>query len=351
MTDYDLPRPDDEDTADLIPPPRADDTPLPGVTRPLHVQTDDPADTRPKPPPGLREAVGLEDTAEIRVQRTRARPMLLLTIMLSTLCICLTLVGMAGVAGYRDGLATSHAKSTQAQATEIADQYALAMDDLQQGRYELAIARLSWIVQTVQPGREYMQDSPELLALASTMNAASDTPMPTTTFTPSPSPSPTTSAPVEISPTPGATDPDTLYNQAAGAMARQDYEEAILWLDSLRAAAPDHRPQETQAMLMEALVTLGKTYIYGANADGEDKLARGIFLLYRANEIEPVEPQSLMYEADFAERYLNARNYLIGGNTAAALPVLTALCNENCNWGYHGVSVRDLLIQAGGSPP
>jgi hypothetical protein len=75
-------------------------------------------------------------------------------------------------------------------------------------------------------------------------------------------------------------------------------------------------------------------------------LARGVFLIYRADELGTVEPASWLYEADFGERYLNARNYVNGGNYAAALPILQTLYDENPNWSYRGVSVSDLYERA-----
>lgn len=134
------------------------------------------------------------------------------------------------------------------------------------------------------------------------------------------------------------------------------YEEAIEWLRSLRALDPNHRPAETQTMLMEALTLQGRIYLRGANEDGEDRLARGILLIYEADDLGTVEPAGLLYEADVAERFLNARSYLNGGNYAQASAILEQLCAEadsTCNWSYRGTSVRDLLEQAraGGPAP
>ncbi|MBN1201019.1 MAG: hypothetical protein JXJ20_04105 [Anaerolineae bacterium] len=347
-------------------------------------------DTRPKPPPGLREAVVVEpseplpeasdvppppieqmqfgppdalvarlaaeeppvhildDTAEMvaAVSRSAARPLLLGVIMLGTLCICLMLVALAGFAGYRDGLATNDYRVTQTLATGIAEQYATGVADFQSGNFELAIARLEWIVKTIQPAPDYLRDSPALLAMASTMNAYTPTPTATGTPTPTAIPEPTL-IPADVeTPEPTGADPAYLYEQAETAMRQSDYEAAIEWLESLRGLDTGYRAAEATAMYMEALTRLGRMYLRGQNTDGEDQLARGVLLIYRADEIGMVEPASLLYEADFAERYLNARNYISGGNYAAAVPVLDVLCNENCDWAYRGVSVRDLLEQA-----
>jgi tetratricopeptide (TPR) repeat protein len=144
-------------------------------------------------------------------------------------------------------------------------------------------------------------------------------------------------------------DPAYFYNQAATAMSVFRYEEAIEWLDALQVLAPDYRAAEAKAMLMDALTKQGRIYLYGQNEDGEDRLARGVLLIYRANELGSVEPSTLLGQAIFVERYLNARNYVAGGYYAAALPILEQLCAENCGWGYPNwdpVTVSDLLEQA-----
>ena len=253
-------------------------------------------------------------------------------------------------------MATNDVRITQTLATGIAEQYATGVADLEQGYAELAAARFGWIVETVQPPTEYALNSAQLLATARAISSYTPTPAPTMTETPPPSLTPT------LSPTPEATlsptvtlnpleDPAYLYDQAAAAMSLIRYEDAIEWLDALRALAPTYRAEETKAMLIEALTQQGRIYLRGQNKDGEDKLARGVLLIYRAGELGPVEPAELLGEAIFVESYINARNYVAGGEYAAALPILEDLCNMNCNWGYPSydpITVRDLLDQAQG---
>ena len=100
---------------------------------------------------------------------------------------------------------------------------------------------------------------------------------------------------------------------------------------------------------MEALTQQGRIYLRGQNTDGADMLARGVLLIYRANELGPVEPSELLGEAIFVESYINARSYVAGREYAAALPILEELCSMNCGWGYpnvDSVTVRDLLDEA-----
>jgi hypothetical protein len=295
------------------------------------------------------------DTAEIpALPPTPARALLLAVVMLGTVCLCMALVSFAGFAGYRDGLATNDVKITQTLATGIAEQYATGVADLEQGYAELAAARFGWIVETVQPPAEYALDSAQLLATARVISSYTPTASPMPTETPVPSPTPTLSPTPEPTLAPTATldsleDPAYLYEQAATAMSLVRYEDAIEWLDALRGLAPDYRAEETKAMLIEALTQQGRIYLRGQNKDGEDKLARGVLLIYRADELGPVEPSELLGEAYFAESYINARNYVAGGQYAAALPILEDLCNMNCDWGYPNydpVTVRELLDQA-----
>lgn len=381
---------DDEIPDDVLPP---DEEPLPLDDADLTGETlaapepgnetgdDDSAEesTRPKAPPGLREAILAQqaagqqappstfafpeppldpahDTAEVAAVAYRPVPRLLLAVvMLGMICLCATLVGMAGFAGYRDGLATNDVKLTQTMATEIGAQYQAGMDDIEAGHYGLAMERLAWIIETVQPGPEYMRDSREQWARAATLNAITPAPLATATpaVTPTREPLPLateeTAATTETPAPANQQDPAYMYEQAEQAARGGDFETTIAWAESLRSVAPDYRPAEVTAMLMDALVKQGTIYLRGANADGEDKLLRGILLIYRADDLGPVG--SLMYEADFAERYLNARSYLDGGNTAAAAPILERLCVENCDWSYRGVSVRDLVEQATGVRP
>lgn len=335
-------------------------------------------DTQPKLRPGdpataylaMSEPLALEDDTSPRPPvpprqaGTPARALLLVMVMAGMLCICVAIVGLAGVAGYRDGLATNKARATQTVAAEIAQQYAAGVENMDQGLFELAIARFEWIVETVRPPARYLGDSPARLAAARTAIAVTPTATvtpteaATATLTPAPQPTrtPVPSPATQATAAPDPADPAYLYDQAARAMRLSRYEEAIEWLRSLQALDPNHRPAETQGMLMEALTLQGRIYLRGANEDGEDQLARGILLIYEADDLGTVEPQSLLYEADVAERYLNARSYVNGGNYAQAIAILEQLCAEaetTCNWGYRGVSVRDLLEQAraGGPAP
>jgi len=362
----DGPNGDEEFAPELRPSESPDDDRLPAGSSPI---LDEPPlaedDTRPRAPVAAPQAPApagalsldeppvdpLADTAPIMAARLPARRLLLALALGAPLCLCLLLVGFASVAGYRDGLATNDARFTQEVATRIAEQYRIGVSDLTQGYAELAADRFAWIVETVQAPAAFAGDSADLLATARAIASSTPTPPPTATLTPSPTPTPTLSPAAQATSVVGNTpspleDPAYLYQQAATAMSLVRYEEAIEWLDALRALAPDYRPAEVEAMLIEALTQQGKLYLRGQNPDGADMLARGVLLIYRANDIRPVEPSTLLGEAIFVEMYINARNYVNGGYYDNALPILEELCAMNCDWGYSGVTVRDLRDRA-----
>ncbi|MBI5958318.1 MAG: hypothetical protein HY866_06280 [Chloroflexi bacterium] len=324
-------------------------------------------DTRPRPPVVLAEENPAfvqawlaadeppidphADTAEVPLPRSTARPVLVGVVMAATICLCLALVGLAGFAGYRDGLATNDARITQTLATGIAQQYATGVADLQQGYAELAAARFSWIVETIQAPTQYALDSRLQLAMAKTIAAYTPTPsptiLPTATATLTPMPTEPPIPTVEPSATLDALlDPAYLYQQAQVSMGVMRYEEAIEWLDALIALDPTHRPSEVKPMLVEALFKQGAIYLNQQNEDGADMLARGVLLVYRANDLAPGEEPTIYGGAIFAEMYINARNYVNGGYYSEALPILQDLCSINCGWSYHQVSVQNLLDQA-----
>ncbi|MEB2289113.1 MAG: hypothetical protein OZ934_13485 [Anaerolineae bacterium] len=318
-------------------------------------------DTRPRAPVvapaagalGLAEPPidPLADTAPNIVAGLPARRLLLILTLGAPLCLCLLLVGFSGFAGYRDGLATNDARFTQEVATSIAEQYRIGVSDLTQGYAELAADRFAWIVETVGAPADFAGDSAELLATARAIASYTPTPPPTATPTPSPMPTPTLTPTAQATAAPedapnSLEDPAQLYERAAMAMSVMRYEEALEWLDALRALAPDYRAAEVEAMLIEALTQQGRMYLRGQNPDGADMLARGVLLIYRANDIRPVEPSTLLGEAIFVEMYINARNYVNGGYYDNALPILEELCAMNCGWGYGGVTVRDLRDRA-----
>lgn len=326
-----------------------------------------PADTQPKSPTGLSEAIqerSLEDTGQhqpvlpppMKIDNEPAclRTLLILAVIGISSCMCLAIVSLAGFAGIRDEVEVIGTQAVEIQQTDVADQYQRGVTDMQAGNYELAEPRFEYVLTEI----PNYADAENLLAQVQTIlnitPTSSSTPTVSATETPQPTSTSVPEATLEVTEEiPAATatrsgpNPEGLYTNAETAMFMGNYEEAISWLEALIQLDPSYRRTEARNMLIEALSTQGLAYLRGMNQDGEDQLARGVQLIDRAGEFG-YSDQEVIYEADFVRRYLSARSYVEGGALGQALDVLYQLCLENCDWAYHGVSVEDLLNRAGG---
>lgn len=320
--------------------------------------TDNPADTQPKSPTGLIEAIQnghLEETGPHRsvsypavpLYQTESgclRTLLVLAVLGISICLCFVIVTLAGFAGIRDEMEAIGTSAVQVQQTDVADQYQRGVADLESGRYELAGDRFAYVLTEI-PDYE---DASALLQQV--MDVLNYTPTPSETPTSEPTETSTSAPPTAATqletPTRRGPSPEGLYSNAETAMFIGNYEEAISWLDALIQLDSAYRRTDVNTMLVEALTVQGRAYLRGMNQDGEDQLARGVQLIDRAAELG--YSGELIYEADFVRRYLSARSYVEGGALGPALDVLVRLCEENCDWAYRGVSVEDLLTRAGG---
>ncbi len=320
-------------------------------------------DTQPKAPTGVHKAIHAQP---LQQQQQPPPPpptdspgllnaCMMLGVMGAAMSLCLVITGLFGVAGAQDEYQALGTQAEADEAAEVSTQYARAMDDLAAGNADLARERLTYI-ETLRPG---YQDAAAQLAAAEATLAV--TPTPSTTPTPetdTPTPAaedapPQDDAPPPPSNTPVPDDdgvpntPEELFAQAQTAMNVGLYEDAIAWFDALVLLDPSYRRVEVREQRLDAYVSQGMLYLRGQNDDGEDRLAQGVQLINRASELGNVSPE-IIYEADFVARYLAARAYVEGEAFGQARQVLTRLCEENCDWSYRGVSVRDLLAQAGG---
>ena len=308
-------------------------------------------DTQPKAPPGLRDA-SLTDTGPHYVTQQSSSSLVRTITMLGALvmasCLCISIIALFGAAGVRDELNAVGTGAASTQEADLATQFMLGNEDLAAGRFEMAEIRFSYI-ETTMPG--YQNAGAQLTSIQEMM---SHTPTPSIIpATEMPSATPDADQPTpQPNETPGALalDPAELYGRAETAMTQAEYEEAIKWFEALILVDPNYRRAEVREQRLRAHTTQGLIYLRGQNADGEDRLAQGVQLITRASEIGQVD-QSLLYESDFVARYLAGRAYVEGGAFGQAIDVLTRLCEEDCDWDYHGLSVRDLLARAGGSPP
>jgi tetratricopeptide (TPR) repeat protein len=315
-------------------------------------------DTQPKAPPGLRESIvdPLADTGPhyatqpVEPGNSLWRMLTMLGAVVVASCLCISIIALFGAAGVRDEMNAVGTRVVNTQDAELATQFALGNNDLDAGRLEMAEIRFSFI-ETARPG--YQNAGAQLTNVQQIM-AYTPTPRPVAvTESPLPVPSATSDATPAQTETPSGPlnlDPAQLFGRAETAMNQAEYEEAIRWFEALVLVDSNYRRAEVQELRLRAYTTQGLIYLRGQNADGEDRLAQGVQLVSRASEIGQVSPQ-LLYEADFVARYLAGRAYVEGGAFGQAIEVLTRLCEEDCDWDYQGLSVRNLLARAGGSAP
>lgn len=329
---------------------------------------DSPAsDTKPKAPAGLREAINTTQPKWNVPEPSRpghllgddepvpGRCLLSVLVLGMTTCLCTAVVGLSALAGYGDELDEIQTQEAKDREIAIGTQYALAVQNESQGAVELALDRYLFI-ETQQPG--FGDVRPRLTQLALVLSA---TPTPTASPTASVTPTPTLEASPEASPTPKVPPAEEYFRSGQKFMDAGLYEEAIEWFNAVIGVDPAYRRTEVDVMLVEALKAQGYIYLRGLNLDDGsnglpgNQLARGVQMIKDAERIWESQPaaikdENLRYEADYVERVLNAQAYLAGGLNAEALPILQRLYEESSVWSYRGITIADLLIQAGGTP-
>ncbi len=184
-------------------------------------------------------------------------------------------------------------------------QYRQALIDVEDGNLGRARERL-WTVINLNPlypgAREAYERVTWLLQHPST-------PTPTPTLMPTLEPSAMPATPV--------LNPDEVFAQALAANGAEEWETAINLLDALAGAAPEYRPDETNAMRFNALVQLGLQRL------NQERLEEGINLLDRAAFYGPL-PQVAESGRALAADYLEALSYW-GADWDAAIAALRAL--------------------------
>ncbi len=227
----------------------------------------------------------------------RSNLLILVVVGLAVACLSCSILALAGLAGYNDGVRTLDRIARATRQADIAHQYDLAVTDIAVGNRELALLRLEHVVLTL--GAQ----SADAEALLTRVNAVTATPTPSPTFTPSPTPLNT------ATPTPSPTAgmalpaPDTLFAEAQAAFTVRNYATTIEKLNILRGLAPNFRRADVEPMLHESLVTLSRQYLLEASGN---RLAEGIVLAEQARAIAPIG--DLAYEAYVAGRYLDGLN-------------------------------------------
>jgi tetratricopeptide (TPR) repeat protein len=193
----------------------------------------------------------------------------------------LLVVILGGAAGFFSGQALHSQRQqalTQARDTE---QFNLAMDDMQAGRFQMAIARLESVLQNEPDFPGAAEKRQEALAAIN----ATPTPLPTETPVPSP--------------TPDVSKAEQLLNQAKQQFTDKDFPGMIKTLLTLKVDAPGFQTVRVDGLLWVGLRSNGVHLIKDTN-----RLTEGLYFLDLASNYAPLDKEASDY-ADFARIFLD----------------------------------------------
>jgi hypothetical protein len=206
--------------------------------------------------------------------------------------LLLLFYGGIALTAYQSGENLRLSRQQSEQLAELAQQLTLAQSDIQNGNYELALRRLDW-VQNLTTNPEQLNQIADLRRQADQGISNRLTPSPTVPPTPTPL----------VTPTP---DPAIVYDTE---LAEAEFAEVALlvengqWATALEEVIqfqtnyPSHRRGETDQMLFDAYVGLGRRYLMS------DQIERGVFLLSQAERLGSL-PEEVRGEMSFAKLYL-----------------------------------------------
>jgi tetratricopeptide (TPR) repeat protein len=205
-----------------------------------------------------------------------------LSLVLIVACAMAAALAIAAGGGVIAGQNQRNIQATQTTVADLDVQFSLGINDLQQGRYELAALRFRWILERAPdyPGAaQKLAEAESLLAQAGGIPQVAETPV---------------LVPLDS--------PEELFAEAQDLFNRQDWENAIIRLQQIQALDPTYEQIQVSEMLYQALTTLGLSYIRG------DRIPEGLVLLEQAEAIRPLDDQTAG-ERYFASLYITGRTY------------------------------------------
>ncbi|MFV1858002.1 MAG: tetratricopeptide repeat protein [Anaerolineales bacterium] len=228
----------------------------------------------------------------------------------------IAVLSVGGISGYASGLDQRNARNDSETSLIVQEQFDLGVQDLLEGRYELARQRFAYIME-IEP------DNSAARELLSEALIALDQPTPT----PSPTPSPTRN----VSPTPTLDlgSMDGLFAAAQTAHGAGDYDAAAEMLVTIIAEAPDFRREEVNQLLFTVLRNRGLDKIWKGDQE------QGIYDLTLAERLFPLDSQASSWRTS-AAFYLFANSYF-GLDWQLATEYFSQICSaaiwDSC-WKY-----------------
>lgn len=185
------------------------------------------------------------------------------------LAVLLIVLLISGFGGYSSGIGLRKSAERTQVAQAAAEQYALGLQDMQQGFYERARQRFEYVIELDSNYPDVTEKLADVLLELNT--TATPTLLPTATLTP----------------TPDTRDSDQRFGQAQQALAANDWTTAIDSLLALRKLDPSYRAIEIDGILFLALRNRGRDKILK-----ESDLEGGIYDLTLANQFGPLDAEA-----------------------------------------------------------
>jgi len=173
------------------------------------------------------------------------------------------LVGLGGLGGYQQAIGDRTSAQATVVSKQLTEQYALALLDIDAGRYGAAQQRLEYIIQNNPSFPQAGQKLSEVLVLIT---------IPTATLVPT------------FTPTPDLSGVEEIFQRAQQYLNIQDWPNTLANLDSLRRKDPTYRAAEVDGMYYFSLRNYGYDLI-----TKQGNLEGGIYQLTLAERFGPLD--------------------------------------------------------------
>lgn len=204
---------------------------------------------------------------------------------------------LTGWIGYQSGKNDYLAKANSAASDYLDEQYQLGLEDMQAGRFELALQRFEFVFTQDQSYQDAADKWVEVQLIQNSTATFSGIPI-----TPTPTPSPT------LDPRPN----EELFNQSVLLINNSNWIESLDTLASLRLADPNYRTVDVDGFIYLALRNRGADRILN---NGE--LESGLYDFSLAEKFAPLDSEAEVYR-------VWARLYLLGNSFWIAYPEIAA---------------------------
>lgn len=186
----------------------------------------------------------------------------------------IVVVILGGLSGYGIGISQRvNAEKAQLQQ-QLDEQFALARQDIDAGRYEIARQRLEFMLQknSAYPGIS------DMLVEVQVKLSITPTLAPTATAT--------------VTPTPDLRSQETIFAQAQQQIQNKDWSGALASIDALRKADPTYKTVQVDDMYYVSLRNRGVDQIVGSGSVEHTNMEGGIYDLTLAERFGPLDNQA-----------------------------------------------------------